>query len=87
MTRDLVLSRASSRRKRLRTSSRLAGTSMSTKSMTMIPPMSRRRSWRAISSAASRLLRSTVSSRLRSPTNLPVLTSMTHIASVFSMIR
>ena len=40
---------------------------MSMKSMTMIPPMSRRRSWRAISSAASRLLRKTVSSRFDLP--------------------
>ena len=59
---------------------------MSTKSITMIPPMSRRRSWRAISSAASRLLRKTVSSRLGVPTFLPVLTSMTVSASVCSMM-
>ena len=56
------------------------------KSMTMIPPMSRNRSWRTTSSAASRLLRVTVSSRLPPlPVNLPVLTSMTVIASVRSM--
>ena len=40
---------------------------MSMKSITMIPPMSRRRSWRATSSAASRLLRKTVSSRFVVP--------------------
>ena len=40
---------------------------MSMKSMTMIPPMSRSRSWRATSSAASRLLRKTVSSRFDVP--------------------
>ena len=59
---------------------------MSMKSMTMMPPMSRRRSWRAISSAASRLLWNTVSSRLDVPTFLPVFTSMTVSASVCSMI-
>ena len=37
----------------------------------MIPPMSRSRSWRATSSAASRLLRKTVSSRFDLPTFLP----------------
>ena len=51
-----VLSRASASRSTRPTSSRFFFTSMSMKSMTMIPPMSRRRSWRAISSAASRLL-------------------------------
>ena len=59
---------------------------MSMKSMTMIPPMSRRRSWRAISSAASRLLRNTVSSRFEVPTFLPVFTSITVSASVRSMM-
>ena len=53
----LVLSRASAARKARITSSRFCLSSMSMKSMTMIPPMSRRRSWRAISSAASRLFR------------------------------
>jgi hypothetical protein len=37
---------------------------MSMKSTTMMPPMSRSRSWRTISSAASRLFLVTVSSRL-----------------------
>ena len=61
---------------------------MSMKSMTMIPPMSRSRSWRTISSAASMLFFVTVSSRLPpEPVNLPVLTSMTVIASVRSMTR
>ena len=59
---------------------------MSMKSTTMIPPMSRSRSWRTISSAASRLFLVTVSSRLPpAPVNLPVLTSTTVIASVRSM--
>ena len=61
---------------------------MSTKSMTTMPPMSRRRSWRTISSAASRLLRVTVSSSVPpAPVKRPVLTSMTVIASVRSMTR
>ena len=81
-----VLSRASASRKALMTSSRFALISMSMKSMTMMPPMSRSRSWRAISCAASRLLRKTVSSRLDVPTFLPVLTSMTVSASVRSMM-
>ena len=56
------------------------------KSTTMIPPMSRSRSCRTISSAASRLFFVTVSSRLPpEPVNLPVLTSTTVIASVRSM--
>ena len=56
------------------------------KSTTMMPPMSRSRSWRTISSAASRLFLVTVSSRLPpEPVNLPVLTSTTVIASVRSM--
>ena len=59
---------------------------MSMKSTTMMPPMSRSRSWRTISSAASRLFLVTVSSRLPpEPVNLPVLTSTTVIASVRSM--
>ena len=70
------------------TRSRLDSSTMSMKSMTMMPPMSRSRSWRTISSADSRLLRVTVSSRLPpEPVNLPVLTSMTVIASVRSMTR
>ena len=61
---------------------------MSMKSITTMPPMSRSRSWRTISSAASRLLRVTVSSRLPpAPVYLPVLTSTTVIASVRSMTR
>ena len=59
---------------------------MSMKSMTTMPPMSRSRSWRTISSAASRLLRVTVCSRLPpEPVNLPVFTSTTVIASVRSI--
>src|SRR5581483_7239459 len=61
---------------------------MSMKSMTMIPPRSRSRSCRTISSAASRLFFVTVSSRLPPlPVNFPVLTSTTIIASVRSMTR
>ena len=68
------------------TRSRLLSSTMSMKSMTMMPPMSRSRSWRTISSAASRLFFVTVSSRLPpEPMNLPVLTSTTVIASVRSM--
>ena len=56
------------------------------KSTTMMPPMSRSRSWRTISSAASRLFLVTVSSRFPpEPTNLPVLTSTTVMASVRSI--
>ena len=56
------------------------------KSMTTMPPRSRSRSWRTISSAASRLFLVTVSSRLPPwPVNLPVLTSTTTIASVLSI--
>ena len=43
--------------RRRSTRSRLDSSTMSMKSMTMMPPMSRSRSWRTISSAASRLLR------------------------------
>ena len=81
-----VLSRASAALNAASTAARFALISMSTKSMTMIPPMSRSRSWRAISSAASRLFSKTVSSRLEEPTFLPVLTSMTVSASVRSMM-
>jgi hypothetical protein len=60
---------------------------MSMKSMTMIPPMSRRRSWRTTSLTASRLFFVIVSSSLapddleREPVKRPVLTSMTVKAS------
>jgi hypothetical protein len=60
---------------------------MSMKSMTMIPPMSRSRSWRTTSATASRLFFVIVSSSRaplafpRAPTNRPVLTSMTVNAS------
>ena len=82
----LVRSRPRHSRSRRTTRSRLDSSTMSMKSMTMMPPMSRSRSWRTISSAASRLFLVTVSSRLPpEPTNLPVLTSTTVIASVRSM--
>ena len=58
-----VLSRARASRNALITSSRFLRISMSMKSMTMMPPMSRSRSWRATSSAASRLLTGTPSPR------------------------
>ena len=81
-----VRSRASASVSLRSTRSRLDSSTMSMKSMTMMPPMSRSRSCRTISSAASRLLRVTVSSRLPpEPVNLPVLTSTTVIASVRSI--
>ena len=56
---------------------------MSMKSMTMMPPMSRSRSWRTTSSAASVLTLVIVSSRppLPRPVKLPLLTSITVSAS------
>ena len=60
---------------------------MSMKSMTMIPPMSRSRSWCTTSFTASRLFAVIVSSSRppddfeREPTKRPVLTSMTVNAS------
>src|SRR6266702_2951289 len=84
----LVRSLARHSSSRRSTSSRLLSSTMSMKSITMIPPTSRNRSCRTISSAASRLLRVTVSSRLPPwPVNLPVFTSTTVIASVLSMTR
>ena len=83
-----VRSRPRHSRRRRTTRSRLVSRTMSMKSTTMIPPMSRRRSCRTISSAASRLFFVTVSSRLPpAPVNFPVLTSTTVIASVRSMTR
>ena len=63
--------------------SRFLAFAMSMKSMTMIPPMSRRRIWRTTSSAASTLTFVIVSSRrpLPRPVKLPVLTSITVSAS------
>ena len=81
-----VLSRASADRNASTTLRRLSLISMSMKSITTMPPMSRSRSCLATSSAASRLLRKTVSSRFEVPTFLPVLTSITVRASVCSMI-
>ena len=49
-------------------------------------PRLRRRSWRAMVWAASRLVLKMVSSKLRTPTKPPVLTSMVVIASVWSMM-
>ena len=72
------------------TASRLRARDMSMKSMTMIPPMSRSRSWRTTSSAASRLVLVIVSSSrapLPRPVNEPELMSITVIASVYSISR
>lgn len=59
-----VRSRASDSVNRRNTKSRLDSSTMSMKSMTTMPPISRSRSWRTISSAASRLFLVTVCSRL-----------------------
>ena len=82
-----VRSRSSSRFSASSTVARFFGLAMSTKSMTMMPPMSRRRSCLTTSFAASTLFFVTVSSSLavdvrdREPTKRPVLTSMTVNAS------
>ena len=59
--------------------------SMSMKSMTMRPARSRRRSWRATSSAASRLVLTAVSSMEPSLVARPEFTSMATSASVTPM--
>ncbi|MCY1539647.1 hypothetical protein D9M68_752440 [compost metagenome] len=59
--------------------------SMSMKSMTIKPPRSRRRSWRATSSAASELVRSAVSSMSAPRVERAELTSTDTSASVWSM--
>ena len=80
-------SRSSSSPSAFSTAARFFGLAMSMKSMTMIPPMSRSRSWRTTSFTASRLFFVIVSSSRapdffeREPTNRPVLTSMTVNAS------
>ena len=79
-----VRSSSSALRSVFSTASRLRARAMSMKSMTMIPPMSRSRSWRTTSSAASRFVLVIVSSSracLPRPTNEPELTSMTVSAS------
>ena len=58
---------------------------MSMKSMTMMPPMSRSRSWRGISRAASMFVRKMVSSWFFLPVKRPVFTSIATSASVWSM--
>ncbi len=69
------------------TAARFFGFAMSMKSMTMIPPISRSRSWRTTSFTASRLFFVIVSSSRapeffpREPTKRPVFTSMTVNAS------
>ena len=83
-TNVFVRSSSSALRSVFRTASRLRARAMSMKSITMIPPMSRRRSWRTTSSAASRLVLVIVSSSrapLPRPMKLPELTSITVSAS------
>src|SRR5437867_1494832 len=58
---------------------------MSMKSLTITPPRSRRRSWRAISLAACRFIWYAVSSALLSARKLPLFTSIATSASVWSM--
>jgi hypothetical protein len=74
----VVFSASFSRFSTLRT---LEPFSMSMKSMTIRPARSRRRSWRAISSAASRLVFSAVSS-MSAPVERPEFTSIATSASV-----
>ena len=79
-----VRSSSSASRSVFSTASRLRARAMSMKSMTMMPPMSRSRSWLTTSSAASRLVFVIVSSSrapLPRPMNEPVLTSITVSAS------
>ena len=82
-----VRSRSSSVRSASSTDARFFGFAMSMKSITMMPPMSRSRSWRTTSFTASRLFFVIVSSRRwfevleREPTKRPVLTSTTVKAS------
>ena len=59
---------------------------MSMKSTITTPPMLRSFSWRAISTAASQLVHSTVSRALAERVNEPELTSITVSASVGSMM-
>ena len=55
------------------------------KSQTTRPPWSRSRSWRTISSAASRLVETALLSASRAPRLRPELTSIATIASVWSI--
>ena len=75
----------SASRKRFSTSRRLRDSSMSIKSMTIRPPRSRRRIWRATSSAASRLVRVAVSSMSPPLMARAELTSTDTKASVWSI--
>ena len=59
---------------------------MSMKSTITTPPILRSRSWRAISTAASQLVQSTVSRALAERVKEPEFTSITVRASVGSMI-
>ena len=78
-------SERSASRRRVSTSRRFFDSSMSMKSTTIRPPRSRRRIWRAISSAASRLVRVAVSSMSEPRVDRAELTSTETSASVWSM--
>ena len=75
----------SASRRRCSTSRRFFDSSMSMKSTTSRPPRSRRRAWRAISSAASRLVRVAVSSMSPPRVARAELTSIDTSASVWSI--
>ena len=70
---------------RFSTAELLRRSSMSMKSITIKPARSRSFSWRATSSAASRLVRTAVSSIEPSLVDLPEFTSMATKASVMPM--
>ena len=75
----------SASRRRFSTSRRLRLSSMSIKSITIRPPRSRRRIWRATSSAASRLVRVAVSSMSPPRIERAEFTSTLTSASVWSI--
>ncbi|MNT37749.1 hypothetical protein D3C72_1739040 [compost metagenome] len=75
----------SASRRRFSTSRRFFDSSMSMKSITIRPPRSRRRIWRATSSAASRLVRVAVSSMSPPLIARAEFTSMETSASVWSI--
>ena len=75
----------SASRKRFSTSRRLRDSSMSMKSITIRPPKSRRRIWRATSSAASKLVRVAVSSISPPRIERAEFTSTLTSASVWSI--
>ena len=75
----------SASRKRFSTSRRLRDSSMSIKSITTKPPKSRKRIWRATSSAASKLVRVAVSSMSPPLMARALFTSTLTSASVWSI--